>query len=201
MVHLADRVLAWLAASGPVAPLLVFAFVFAESGLLLFVPGETAVVAGGVLSASGALPLSHALAAAVGGAVLGDGAGYYWGRGPGRRRFAAKGHFLLLHERQVRRVEEILARWGVPAVLGARFFPLARVAGPFVFGLTGLPPRRFFPWMAIADVVWGIAYTLLGWLLADAWEDLHPWLTHVRWLAILSILAAAGAWLLWRRRR
>ncbi|HUB07684.1 MAG TPA: VTT domain-containing protein [Myxococcales bacterium] len=195
----ASRLLAWLAASGPAAPLAIFALVFAESGLMLFVPGETAVIAGGVLAAAGALPWTQVALAAVAGAAVGDGAGFLLGRGPGRRRFLATGRFLLLRTRHVRRVEAFLARWGIPSVLLARFVPVGRVAGPFVFGLTGVSPARFFPLDAASSLVWGVFFAGAGYLLGDAWEEIHR--TVGRVVLILALAAGALAWVLWLRAR
>ena len=52
-MHFADRLIAWLTASGAAAPAAIFALVFAESGLMLAIPGETAVLIGGALAATG----------------------------------------------------------------------------------------------------------------------------------------------------
>ncbi len=194
----ADRLLGWLSASGSAAPLAIFALVFAESGLMLFVPGETAVVAGGVLAGTGALHWPEVAFAAVLGAVSGDGLGYLLGRGPGRRRFQAKGRFLLLRAPHVARVEAFLARWGTLSVLLARFVPVGRVAGPFAFGLVGLPPRRFFPLDAASSLVWGIFFAGLGYLVGDAWTDVRRF--EGRLVLVALLVAAGAAWILWRRK-
>ncbi|MHB8420244.1 MAG: DedA family protein [Myxococcales bacterium] len=198
-MHFADRLLGWLAASGAAAPLAIFLLVFAESGLMLFVPGETAVVAGGVLAGAGNLRWPWVSLAAVAGAFCGDATGFLLGRGPGRRRFLATGRFLLLRVGHVRRIEELLKRWGVPAILLARFVPIGRVAGPFVFGLVGLPRSRFFPLAAISAIVWGLGFCGLGYLVGDAWSEIHRWLGRL--LLALALAASAIVWLLWRRRR
>ncbi len=198
-MHLADRLFDWLSASGAAAPAIIFALVFAESGLMLAIPGETAVLVGGALAANGKMSVVALGFVAVIGALSGDSLGYLLGRGPGRRRFFANGRFLMLKERHVERVEELLRRHGIPIVLAARYLPIARIAGPFVFGLVGLRPSRFFPLILISDVVWGIAMSALGYLLGNAWARLHVWVGTAG--LVLLAMAAAVTWFLWYRRK
>src|SRR5580765_1509919 len=74
----------------------VFLFPALETGVVLgfILPGETAVVLGGVLAATGRVPLWAAAAAGVAGAIGGDCAGYVLGRRYGetaiRRRLGKK---------------------------------------------------------------------------------------------------------------
>jgi membrane protein DedA with SNARE-associated domain len=198
-MHFADRLIAWLTASGAAAPAAIFALVFAESGLMLAIPGETAVLIGGALAATGQISLLVLTLVAVVGALSGDAVGYLLGRGPGRRRYFATGRFLLLRERHVRRVEDLLQRRGTPIVLATRFLPIVRIAGPFVFGLVGLRPSRFFPLILISDIVWGIAFSALGYAIGDAWAQLHVWMGRAG--LVLVAIAAGVAWFLWRRSR
>jgi membrane-associated protein len=198
-MHLADRLLSWLTAAGGAAPALIFALVFAESGLMLPIPGETAVLVGGALAANGQLSLWVLVLVAVIGAISGDSVGYLLGRGPGRRRYFATGRFLLLRDRHVERVEELVRSRGIPIVLATRYLPIVRIAGPFVYGLVGLKPGRFFPLILISDLVWGIAMSALGYLLGHAWSRLHVWMGRAGLL--LVALAAVGAWFVWYRAK
>lgn len=195
----ADRLLAWLFAAGPIAPAIIFLLVFAESGLMLALPGETAVLVGGALAADGRISLPVLGLVAVAGAIAGDSLGYLLGRGPGRRRFFATGRFLFLRDRHVERVEELLKRRGVAIVLATRFLPVVRIAGPFAYGLVGLRPARFFPLMLVADIVWGLAVSALGYALGNAWTQLHVWVGRAGFL--LLAIAGAAAWYYWRRAR
>lgn len=198
-MHFADRLLDWLSASGAAAPAIIFALVFAESGLMLAIPGETAVLVGGALAANGQMSVVTLGLVAVLGALSGNSLGYLLGRGPGRRRFFATGRFLLLRERHVERVEELLRSRGVLIVLATRFLPVVRIAGPFVYGLVGLRPWRFFPLIVVSDIVWGLGISALGYLLGDVWAVAHLWMARIG--LVLLVVGAIVAWLLWRRWR
>ncbi len=199
-MHLADRLLAWLSIHGAVAPVVLFVLVFAESGLMLAIPGETAVLVGGALAATGQISLVVLSLIAVFGAISGDSVGYLLGRGPGRRRFFATGRFLMLRERHVERVEELLRSRGIPIVLATRYLPIVRIAGPFVYGLVGLRPSRFFPLILISDLVWGIAFSVLGYVLGSAWAQFHVWMGRAG-LVVVALAAGAAGFVWWRRRR
>lgn len=70
----------------------LFGFVFAESaGLPL--PGETALVAAGLLSGTGKLALPGVIVAGTLAAVLGDNLGYWLGRRSGRAFLLRDGRF------------------------------------------------------------------------------------------------------------
>src|SRR6516225_2649663 len=68
--------------SGLVAYAMVAALVFGEAALFFgfVIPGEIAVVLGGVLASRGTVALTATLAAAIAGAVIGDAIGFLLGR-------------------------------------------------------------------------------------------------------------------------
>ncbi len=158
---------------------------------------------GGVLASQGDLSFGRVAVAALAGALLGDTTGFLLGRGPGRRRYERRGRFLLLRPPHVVRIQALLDRFGAPAFLLARFFPVARVAGPFVFGLSGVRPSRYLPLLAVAAVAWGIGFSSLGYLLGDAWVEVHHWVGRAAFaLVALSLAAGIVAWVgrkKWRR--
>ena len=85
----------------------LFGFVFAESaGVPL--PGETALVAAGLLAGSGQLALPAVIAVGTVAAVLGDNLGYWFGRRGGRALLLRDGRFAR-HRRKA--VEK--AVWGM----------------------------------------------------------------------------------------
>lgn len=89
-----------LGISGPLAYLVVGALVFAEAAIFVgfVLPGETAVVLGGVLAATGHLSLPVLLVVVVVAAVVGDSVGYEVGRRFGPRVLGSR----LLRRHQAR---------------------------------------------------------------------------------------------------
>jgi membrane protein DedA with SNARE-associated domain len=181
---------------GGLVAVLVFLLAGAEAGLFFgfVLPGELAVVLGGVLAARGQAVLWQVMTAAVAGAIIGDSCGYALGKRFGAaflaRRLGAKWD----------RVQAALVRWGPAAVLVGRFSALLRAIVPSAAGAAGIHYPTFLLWNALGGCVWGAGFTLLGWLAGDNYETVLRWAGRGG-MAILALLAIVllVAWR-WRRR-
>ena len=182
------------------AYVLVFAVV-AGDALLPLLPGETMVVTGGVLSASGDLSVSLVFAAGAAGAFLGDSASYWLGRKLGSR--AAER--LLRGEKGKRSIEwarRALEKRGRTLIAVARFVPGGRTAVTFTAGSTGFPGRTFALADTIGVTVWSAYNVGLGRIGGAAFEE-EPWkgLVLAFGLAAATAVVAEGIrWLVQRRR-
>jgi membrane-associated protein len=193
-----DLLLGWLTHLGNFSYLIVFVLVFAESGLLLLLPGETVLILAGVLASRHILSLFPLIVVGCTAAALGDTSGYFLGRGPGRRRFQQTGHFLVMRADKTDRVVQLLHKHGAGAIVVSRFVGLLRVATPFVCGLTDLPPGRFFPVSLPTCLLWGATVASAGYLGGSAWQKVHHWIG--RGSLALGIVILIGV-LIWDRRR
>jgi membrane-associated protein len=193
-----ELLLGWLTHLGNYSYLIVFALVFAESGLLLLLPGETVLLLAGVLASRHILAIVPLIAVGCVAAALGDASGYFLGRGPARRRFHEKGHFLVMQANNTDRVVRLLHKHGAGAIVVSRFVGLLRVATPFVCGLTDMPPRRFFPVSIPTCLLWGAVVASAGYLGGSAYQKFHHWIG--RGSLALGILILIGV-LIWDRQR
>jgi membrane-associated protein len=186
---------------GPAAYALVGLLVFAEAGLLVgfFIPGETAVVIGGVLAGLHQVNLEAMMALVVVCAILGDSAGFEVGRWAGPWLL---NHRPMKGNAAVGRTLALLERYGGPAVFLGRFLAFARAVIPGLAGFSGLRYRTFLLFNATGGLLWGVGYTLLGYVVGVAFERI---LTQVGlWSAGavggLVVIAAVIAFILHRRR-
>ncbi|MGO8873708.1 MAG: DedA family protein [Acidimicrobiales bacterium] len=185
---------------GPPAYALVGFLAFAEAALLVgfFIPGETAVVIGGVLAGLGAVNLGIMMSVVVVCAIVGDSVGFELGRraGPwllGRRPLEGAA--------AVRRTVDLLERYGGPAVFLGRFVAFARALIPGLAGMSGLRYRVFFFYNAAGAVVWGVGYTVLGYVVGLSFERILREVGLWSLAVVAGILAAAVAARLLLRRR
>lgn len=184
---------ALLATAGPYAAAAVFAVLLVESALPIgfMLPGDTLLLTAGLACATGHLSLPWMVAAAAAGAVLGAQCGFLLGRLgervllPGRRA----GHV----QRAAVRFEQLAARRGYgPALIAARFIPVARsIAGP-LSGLLRVPARRFTAWQVPGGLLWTTATTLAGFGVGRAAPGLERYLPLFLLLAALSFPITAG---------
>ena len=198
MGQLAEALLS-LSGWAALAVLFVLPALEAPAFLGLVLPGEVALVLGGVLAHQGRLSLPAALAAGTAGALAGDSAGYWIGRrwGPrllasrlGRRVFQARLH----------RVESLLLRGGGRALVVGRFAAGARVVLPGLAGMLGLRYRSFALWTGAAAPGGGAAPGQRGDApRAGRGPGPPPTRALGRGVAMAVAAGAALAWLLRRR--
>ncbi len=158
--------------SGPLVYLVVAALVFSEDAFFFgfVLPGETAVVLGGVIaSAHHGVDLPLMMLVVVLSAIIGDSVGYEVGRRFGPRLLATR--FAVKHEHRVESSRAFMRERGPVAVFLGRFVALFRAMVPALAGLSHLPYRRFLLFNALGGLVWGIGYTLLGYLAGSAYKQ------------------------------
>ncbi|WP_443058180.1 DedA family protein [Streptomyces sp. NBC_00820] len=142
--------------------------VFAESGLLIgfFLPGDSLLFTCGLLITSGQLdfPLWGAVALICLAAVLGDQAGYMFGKKVGPSLFNRPDSRLFKQE-NVTKAHEFFEKYGPKSLILARFVPVVRTFTPIIAGVSGMKYRSFLIFNVIGGCLWGAGVTLLGsWL-------------------------------------
>jgi membrane-associated protein len=147
--------------------------VVAGDAVLPLLPGETILVAAGVLAGGGDLNLWLVIAAGAVGAFLGDAASYWAGRKLGARA----AHRFLRGERGRRSLawaEAALEKRGRTLIAVARFVPGGRTAVTFTAGTTGFGWRAFAVADGLGVLVWSAYNAGLGAVGGRTFED-QPW--------------------------
>src|ERR671928_609272 len=140
--------------------LLVFFGVMLESvGIPL--PGETILIAAGVMVQQGHLDLGDAIIFGILGAVSGDQLGYWVGREGGRPFVLRWGHYVRITPERLSRAEAFFARHGGKAVFVARFFAGLRVFGALVAGISRMRWRTFTLYNVLGGSTWATAAVLV----------------------------------------
>lgn len=148
---------------------IVFLTVLVESSGLP-VPGESMLVAAGVLAGQGKISFGEVFLAAWAGGTLGDNIGYLLGRRYGRRfvyRYAAK---FGLRQAQVLQLEKRFLKRGPPIVLFARFIFILRQLAGFLAGTAHMPYGIFSFYNVLGAALWPAAYCGGAYLLGSAVE-------------------------------
>ena len=139
---------------------LLFAIVFAETGLVVtpFLPGDSLLFAAGALSATGALDIRIVVALLIVAAVGGDAVNYSIGRFIGPRVFRAEDTtgtlHRLLNREHLDRAHAFFERHGGMAIVLARFVPIVRTFVPFVAGAGAMRYSAFVLYNMAGGVAW-----------------------------------------------
>ncbi|MFF4249723.1 DedA family protein [Streptomyces sp. NPDC001663] len=193
----------WLAdLSGPVVYVVVVALVFAEDALFFgfLLPGETAVIVGGVLARQGTVDLAWLTLAVVLAAIAGDSVGYEIGRRLGPPLLERPP--LRRRAERVTRARELIRRRGPAAVFLGRFVAFVRSLVPALAGASEMPYRRFLLYNALGGVIWGVGNALVGYAAGAAYERAESVVGRtVALVAAGLVVVALVVWQIRRHRR
>ena len=163
-------------------------------------PGETVLVIGGVVAATGHLSLTAVMVVGVVGAVLGDAIGFTIGQRWGRKLFTG-GLGRVVKPDHLAKAEAALSRMGGRAVFVGRFTVALRVLVPGLAGMSGMSRRTFTAWNVAGALLWAPGAVLIGYLGGTAWQHLARVATELATGVVAVVVAGWLSWWLLRRRR
>jgi membrane protein DedA with SNARE-associated domain len=165
---------------------LVTALVFGEAALFIgfILPGETAVLVAGVVASQDHVNVGVVCVLVVAAAITGDSVGYAVGRHYGESLM--KLPILRRRRGALERALEGLRRRGPIYVFIGRFTAFLRAVMPGLAGMSRMNYRRFLIANALGGLLWGIAFTLLGYFAGTALTRIEK---YASW-AGLSVLIA-----------
>jgi len=191
-LHLAAT---WLVSNNLQAPLFVLLLflAFAESALFLgfVLPGETALIVGGMLAAQGVWDLGDFFLWAIVCAIVGDSVGYEVGKHYGAR-IQESWIGRRLGTTRWRVADHIFKTYGPQAVFVGRAQALLRALVPALAGMARLPYRTFLKWNAAGGIVWGGGVVVLGYVFAHSLGSLEKALKY--WSIVLVCAVAFAVW-------
>jgi membrane protein DedA with SNARE-associated domain len=166
-----DPLIAFVSAHAGLAYLTLFLAALLEAVPVVgsVIPGSTIILALSALVPGGELRLEWVLAAAVAGALLGDGSAFWIGHRTQREILSTWP--LSKYPGVIARSEAFFNRWGALAVFFARFVPPIRAFVPITAGALGMPPMRFFAANVPAILLWAPAHVLPGVLAVSALHE------------------------------
>src|SRR5437016_12973048 len=178
---------------------LLFAVVMIESfGIPL--PGETALIAFGVLAGQGHYSIASVIAIAAAGAIVGDNLGYWLiGRLGGRALFRRWRWLNQYSDRVLPRAESLMERHGGKTVFFGRFVSILRYTVAWVAGLSRMRWWRFLFWNAAGGIAWATAVGLIAYYSGRAAADAIQ--RYGLYAAAAVAVAIALGWITIRRAR
>ena len=144
--------------------LLVGSLAFLETGAFigLVAPGETAVIAGGVIAGQGVVEVVPLVLLVWACCIAGDTVSFFLGRRLGRDFMVRHGPKVKITEERLVQVEDFFERRGGLTILVGRFIGLVRAVAPFVAGASRMSFARFFGYDVVGCGLWATTFVLLG---------------------------------------
>jgi membrane protein DedA with SNARE-associated domain len=163
-------------------------------------PGETAVIFGGLAAASGRLSIALVIIVAAAGAIIGDNIGFVIGRRGGRALLERPGRF----EAERRRVLEIgdpfFERHGGKAVFLGRWITGLRVWTSWLAGASDMSWPTFLLFNALGGACWATSVALAAYYGGNGVKHVFSQI-GLYGIPVALVVFALFAWWWWRRRR
>lgn len=190
LVHLSPESMNDLAAyAGPWMYVVLFAIVFAETGLVItpFLPGDSLLFAVGAVAAHPASPINLPMTAVllIAAAVLGDAVNYFLGYRIGPKVFSREDSWLL-NKKHLLEAQRFYDQYGGKTIILARFVPIVRTFAPFVAGIGKMSYFRFAVFNVVGGAVWVLIFLMAGW-----WFGSHETVQKQFHYVILGIIAVS----------
>ena len=168
----------------------VFGFVFAESGLLIgfFLPGDSLLFTAGFLASQGYLNIWVLAFGAWCFAVLGDSAGYAFGKRVGPALFKRE-ESRLFKPRHLEKARVFYEKHGKKTIVLARFMPIVRTFAPIVAGAGEMHYTTFLAYNIIGGALWAVGVSLVGFFLGNLIPNIDKYLVPIiLGIIVLSLL-------------
>lgn len=190
-----------LALNGTLVLLAVFLLPALESSVFLgfLIPGETAVVIGGVTAYNGKNELWVVILVAAAGAVIGDSIGYAVGKRWGDGLLNRIPH-RLIKPAHVRQSKDMIQRLGGRAVFAGRFAAALRALVPGLCGVSEMRYRTFATWNVLGGAFWATGFVLLGYFAGAGWHKVEHYASLASWIFV-GVIVVAVAGLLFLKHR
>lgn len=168
VLHLDTHLLALVQEYGIWVYAILFAIIFAETGLVIapFLPGDSLLFVIGALCGMGSLELQVAMPLLILAAFMGDNTNYWVGRLLGLRLLNHANQKLIKHE-HLEKTHAFYDKHGGKTVIFARFLPILRTFAPFVAGIGTMNYRLYVMYSIIGGVSWIGSLTLAGYFFGN----------------------------------
>ncbi|MHB8590080.1 MAG: DedA family protein [Candidatus Dormibacteraceae bacterium] len=173
---------------------LFFVIFLEELGVPLPAPGDVAIIYGGYLTTTGAIPYPLAYLAVVSAAVLGSACNLTLSRRYGRPFIQRFGRYIGITDERFARAERIFKRWGPWTIIVGRHIPGMRIVLSALSGILGVPYRVFIPCVLVSASIWAAIFLELGRRLGPRVRKLFGFFpAHlIPWLILGLILLSIG---------
>ncbi len=163
LLHFDEALVTIINLFGPLTYVILFAIVFAETGLVItpFLPGDSLLFAVGTLAGGNYLNIWIVYPTLLAAAIIGDTVNYWLGHHLGSRVFT-KENSRIFKKSYLEKTSEFYAKHGGKTIILARFVPLIRTFAPFVAGVGKMHYKTFLSYNVVGAFLWVTSLTFAG---------------------------------------
>jgi membrane-associated protein len=161
-------------------------------------PGETAVILGGLAASSGRLSIVAVIVVASAGAIIGDNIGFTIGRRGGRRLLERPGRFFEERQRMLAIGDPFFAKHGSKAVFLGRWVAGLRIWVSWLAGASEMRWPIFIFWNALGGTAWATSVALAAYYGGNGAKKVITAIGLYGGIAAVALFVIASV-VLWRR--
>jgi membrane-associated protein len=186
---------------GGLTYLILFCIIFCETGFVVtpFLPGDSLLFVAGTFAAISKLDVSALLVLLTAAAVIGDNTNYWIGYNVGPKVFH-KENVRFLNKKHLDRTHRFFEKYGVKAIIIARFVPIVRTFTPFVAGIGRMSYLRFLRWDIAGGLLWVFVGVWSGYFFGNIRFVREHFSLVILAIVIISIMPAVIEYLRHRRQ-
>jgi membrane-associated protein len=156
-----------IAQYGPWAYGLLFAIVFAETGLVIapFLPGDSLLFIAGAYCATEHFNIWTLCIGLLIAAVAGNTLNYFIGRWIGKKVFSSQSRWI--DQRALLKTQEFYEKHGGKTIILARFLPIFRTFAPFIAGVSEMNFSRFQFFNITGALLWVFSLVIAGYFFGN----------------------------------
>lgn len=173
---------------GPLVYAVLFAIVFAETGLVVFpfLPGDTLLFIAGAFCANGMMSAPLLITLLVVAAVTGNTVNYLIGRTIGNRVFTHD--YRWIDRAALEKTHAFFESHGGKTIVLARWLPVIRTFAPFVAGISAMSFGRFQLFNVTGALLWVVTLVMAGYFFGNI-----PIIRdHLNTIVLVGVAAAVG---------
>ncbi len=182
---------------------LVGGLAFLETGAFvgLVAPGETVVIAGGVIAGQGTIAILPLIGLTWACCIAGDTTSFFIGRKLGRQFLERHGPKVKITHARLEQVDGYFQKHGGKTILIGRFVGLVRALAPFIAGSSGMRYGRFIPYSVIGTGRWSTCFLLLGYFFWQSFDRVAEYAGRATLVFGILVALVVGTVWAWRRLR
>ncbi len=188
VLHVDKSLGSLLAVYGPLVYAVLFAIVFAETGLVVFpfLPGDTLLFIAGAFCASGMMNAPLLITLLVVAAITGNTVNYLIGRAIGTRVFTHD--YRWIDRAALEKTHAFFESHGGKTIVIARWLPVIRTFAPFVAGISAMSFGRFQLFNVTGALLWVVTLVMAGYYFGN----IPVIRDHLNTIVLVGVAAAAG---------
>ena len=129
-----------------------------------FLPGDSLLFSAGLLASGGLFNVLFLAIFLSISAILGDSAGFWFGKKIGPKIFSKEDSFFF-HKKHIEQTEKFYEKYGAQTIVLARFVPIVRTFAPILAGVGKMKYKKFISYNIAGGVIWSFILIYGGYIL------------------------------------